>query len=106
MSLMTDAEMLVLTLMQWMGECPAPWQINSEIGTLANVPPPGGKMFRFLRYDVRLEKEWLARELDYHVSDEMIERLRGMDDPSLVDRLYEIGQLAAAKQVKPEHFPD
>jgi hypothetical protein len=103
-SMITDSEMLVLTLMQWMGECPAPWQINSEIGTLADVAPPGGKMFRFLRYDVRLEKEWLARELDYKVSDEMIERLRGMDDPTLVDKLYEIGQLAAAKQVKPEHF--
>jgi hypothetical protein len=104
MSLMTDAEMLVLTLMQWMGECPAPWQINSEIGTLADVAPPGGKMFRFLRYDVRLEKDWLARELNYNVTDEMIERLRGMDDPALVGRLYEIGKIAAAKQVKPEHF--
>ena len=29
--LLTDAEMLVLTMMQWMGECPkAPWRINSE----------------------------------------------------------------------------
>ena len=27
-------------------------------------------MFRFLRYDVRLEKDWLARELNYKVSDD------------------------------------
>jgi uncharacterized protein len=105
LSLMTDAEVLVLLLMQWMGECPAPWQINSEIGTLAEVAPPGGKMFRFLRYDVRLEKEWLARELNVQVSDTMLERLRGMDDPSLVDKLYEIGCIAAEKQVKAEHLP-
>jgi predicted acylesterase/phospholipase RssA len=103
-SLMTDAEMLVLLLMQWMGECPAPWQINSEIGTLADVLPPGGKMFRFLRYDVRLEKEWLARELNVQVDDILLERLRGMDDPTMVDKLYEIGGLAAEKQVKPEHL--
>ena len=32
------------------------------------------------------------------------ERLRGMDDPSLVDKLYEIGCIAAEKQVKPEHL--
>ena len=104
MSMMTDAETLVLMLMQWMGECPAPWPINSEIGTLADVAPPGGKMFRFLRYDVRLEKDWLARELDYQASDEFVERLRGMDDPSLVHQLYEIGQMAAEKQIKIEHF--
>jgi hypothetical protein len=103
-SLMTDAEVLVLALMQWMGECPAPWQINSEVGTLASDLPPGGKMFRFLRYDVRLEKDWLARELDYNVSDDALARLRGMDDPAAVQELYEIGRRAAEKQVKLEHL--
>ena len=103
-SLMTDAEVLVLALMQWMGECPAPWPINSEVGTLATDVPPGGKMFRFLRYDVRLEKDWLARELNYDVSDDTIARLRGMDDPAAVHQLYEIGRIAAAKQVKIEHL--
>jgi len=103
-SLMTDAEVLVMALMQWMGECPAPWTINSEVGTLADVAPPGGKLFRFLRYDVRLEKEWLARELGVQVTDDVLERLRGMDDPSMVDQLYEIGRRAAEKQVKPEHL--
>ena len=103
-SLMTDAEVLVLALMQWMGECPAPWQINSEVGTLASDLPPGGKMFRFLRYDVRLEKDWLARELNYNVSDDTLARLRGMDDPAAVQELYEIGRRAAEKQVKLEHL--
>jgi hypothetical protein len=104
LSLMTDAEMLVLALMQWMGECPAPWQINSEVGTLASEMPPGGKMFRFLRYDVKLEKDWLARELNYHASDDDIARLRGMDDPAAVHDLYKIGCMAAEKQVKLEHL--
>ena len=104
LSLMTDTETLVLAMMQWMGECPAPWTINSEIGTLAGDAPRGGKMFRFLRYDVRLEKEWLARELNYQVSDEQLGRLRGMDDPKVAHQLYEIGALAAAKQVKLEHL--
>jgi uncharacterized protein len=104
MSMMTDTENLVLAMMQWMGECPEPWVINSEVGTLATDAPPGGKMFRFLRYDVRLEREWLKRELNYEASDELIERLRGMDDPNLVHQLHEIGTLAAAKQVKIEHL--
>src|SRR5262249_32519455 len=103
-SLMTDAQMLVLMLMQWMGECPAPWEINSEIGNVVSDAPPGGKMFRFLRYDVQLEKDWLQRELDYHVSDEILERLRRMDDPGIVHELYKIGSIAAEKQVRAEHF--
>jgi len=104
LSLMNDTQTQVLATMQWMGECPAPWRINSEIGTLADEMPPGGKMFRFLRYDVRLEKDWLARELNYPVSDELLAKLRGMDDPKVVQELYEIGRLAAAKQVKIEHL--
>jgi predicted acylesterase/phospholipase RssA len=104
MSLMTDAEVLVLALMQWMGECPEPWQINSEVGTLAGDAPPGGKMFRFLRYDVRLEKEWLAHELNYKITDDALARIRNMDDPGTVNQLYEIGGLAAEKQVKVEHW--
>jgi uncharacterized protein len=103
-SMMTDAEMLVLALMQWMGECPEPWEINSEIKTLAGDAPPGGKMFRFHRYDVRLDKKWLAERLDYKASDHLVNRIRGMDDPRTVQVLYEIGQKAAEIQVKPEHW--
>jgi uncharacterized protein len=104
LSLMTDSQMQVLAIMQWLGECPAPWEINSEVGTLAGDAPAGGKMFRFLRYDVRLEKNWLKSELGYDVSDDLLGKLRGMDDPKLVHQLYEIGSLAAAKQVKIGHL--
>lgn len=61
-------------------------------------------MFRFLRYDVTLEKDWLARELNYSLDDAQLGRLRGMDDPALIRQLYEIGVAAAEKQVKPEHW--
>ena len=43
----TDAEMLVLSLMQWMGECPAPWPINSEVGTLADDLEPYARTYPF-----------------------------------------------------------
>ena len=106
MSLMTDAETHVLAQMQWMGECPAPWPINSEIGTLANDSPLGGKMFRFLRYDVRLEQEWLASELGINCTEDAVERLRKMDDPTIVSELFEIGRVAAVRQVKAQHLFD
>ena len=92
MSLMKDTEVATLAQMQWFGECAAPWPINSEIGTLADDVLPGGKLFRFLRYDVRLEREWLNSELDINLGDRDVERLRAMDDPSSVHDLYAIGR--------------
>jgi uncharacterized protein len=116
MSLMTDAEMLVLAQMQWLGECPAgrpgeaarepPWVINSEIGTLAGDGPPGGKLFRFLRYDVRLETDWIRDRLGLTVSQRDVERYRCMDDPGIVHSIYEIARVAAQKQVQLEHILD
>jgi hypothetical protein len=84
MSMMTDAEMLILAQMQWLGECPQPWIINSEIGTIAGDGPPGGKMFRFLRYDVRLEAEWIEERLGEKIDQKEIERYRCMDDPAII----------------------
>ena len=104
MSLMTDAETLTLAQMQWMGDCLTQWKINSEVGTLCDQVPQGGKMFRFMRYDVKLEVDWLRKELDLKVSETDAARYRGMDNPAIVDEIYEIAKLAAAKQVKPEHW--
>ena len=104
MSLMSDAESATLAQMQWMGECPSPWPINSEVGTLADEPFPGGKLFRFLRYDVRLEQGWLNSELGINVSDLDVIRFRTIDDPGVVNDLFEIGRLAAERYVKPEHW--
>jgi hypothetical protein len=104
MSLMTDAETMTLAQMQWMGECLTEWKINSEVGALRDEVPQGGKMFRFMRYDVKLETNWLREELDVKVSEANAERYRCMDNPAIVNEIYEIAKLAAAKQVKPEHW--
>ena len=39
------------------------------------------------------------------LSPDQIAQIRKMDDPSHMQDLAELGQKAAAKQVKPEHFP-
>lgn len=104
MSLISDAEMAVLAQMQWLGECPAPWLINSEVGTLAEDGPPGGKLFRFFRYDVRLEEDWLKTELNISMKPRELIRFRTMDDPGIVNEIFEIGRIAAARYVRPEHW--
>ena len=104
LSLMHDAEQLVLAQMQWMGDTLTPWIINSEIGALPDDAPPGGKYFRFLRYDVRLERNWLESKLGIKRTQHEVERLRPMDRPSIVHDLYEIAKVAAEQQVKEEHW--
>jgi uncharacterized protein len=104
MSMMSDSEMLILAQMQWLGECPMPWPINTEIGTLADDGPSGGKQFRFLRYDVRLEADWLKDKLDLTVTPGDVERYRHMDDPGIIQSIYEIAKIAAERQVRIEHL--
>jgi hypothetical protein len=104
MSLMTDAETMTLAQMQWMGECLTPWKINSEVGTLCEQVPQGGKMFRFLRYDVKLEAEWLREVLKVNVSERDAERFREMDNPAIVNDIYEIAKIAVEQQVDPKHW--
>jgi hypothetical protein len=111
-SLMNDIQTFVLTQMQYLGESPAPWPINSEIGTMAGDGPPNGKMFRFIRYDVRLELPWIEKELGPEVEAAFgrklteldVVRMRSMDDPTIIPDIYKLGTLAAKKQVKEEHW--
>jgi uncharacterized protein len=104
-SLTSDAEMAVLQQMQWLGESPQPWVINSEIGTLADDGLPGGKLFRFLRYDVRLDRSWIAAELGLNLSEDDVLRLRN-GEPSHERTLERLAETAAEKQIKPSDFAD
>jgi uncharacterized protein len=105
-TLVGDSSALILTLMQWLGESPTAWRINSEIGNLQLDTPAGGPMFRFLRYDAVLEAEWLSKNLDLKLSHSEITRVRMIDDPGIIPLAFEIGKRAAERQVKIEHFAE
>ena len=102
--LIGDGANLVLALMQLLGECPAPWRINSEIGDLRDDGLPGEKQFRFLRYDVHLDAAWLAENVDMTLPPADVLRVRRMDDTATIPLAYEIGHRAAERQVKAEHL--
>jgi hypothetical protein len=90
--------------MQWLGECPDPWPINSEIGTLADEMPFGHHWFRFMRYDLGLERPWFLKYLDKDLMEDAVAGYRNMDDPSIIQTIYEHACEAAERQVKVEHF--
>jgi len=112
MSLMNDIQTFALTQMQYLGECLTPWWINSEVGALERDRPASGKMFRFMRYDVQLELPWIERELGAEADTVLgrkltstdVIRWRSMDDPTIIEEIYKLAQIAAKKQVKAEHW--
>ncbi|MBX9777818.1 MAG: patatin-like phospholipase family protein [Xanthobacteraceae bacterium] len=104
LSMMGDTQTLALAQMQWLGECPDPWPINSEIGSLAGELPRESRWFRFMRYDVTLEKPWIAAKLGKDLTEEVVTSYRNMDDPRIIRSIYELALEAAERQVKVEHF--
>jgi len=103
-TVMDDSQGLALALMQWFGQSPTPWSVNSEMQDLLHDLFPAGPLFRFLRYDVRLEADWLTEHLGVKLSEKDLARVREMDNPDSIPLAYEIGRLAAERQVKAEHW--
>jgi hypothetical protein len=54
---------------------------------------------------VLLETDWLKNQLAIDRTPDALAKIAAMDDPNNMDELADIGRLAAARQVKPEHFP-
>ena len=102
-STISEADAFILSQMEFLGDGPMISRPASQLGPLTDeraVPP----LFRFLRYDVRLESRWLKEQLDMDISEEEVAALRTMDDPASSPRLYEIGTIAAGMQIKAEHW--
>ena len=104
-SLMTDCDWLTQTMLQWMSDTPTPWPINQEIGDLQGNWFGGQKWLSYLRYNVHLVHSWLKEQLNIEMSEQEAAALFDMDAPRNVQKLREIAEVAAVKQVKPDHFP-
>ncbi len=77
-----DNQALTLSLMSWLGAGGGPdWPINSEVGSLADVAPPFGALFKYRRYDVRLEADWIDARLGLPAPAVELARARRIDDP-------------------------
>ena len=109
--LITDGQQLSLKLLQWMSTPRRPWKIDGEVGTLENdelfaaigVNRP---MLSFVRYDIRLERDWLLRELDKVMSDSSLEYHRAFDQPANIPLNYDLAKRAAKIQVTADDFPE
>lgn len=102
--LIADTEAQTIGMMQALGTTPTPWEINSEAGDMQGMKLPGGPLFRFVRYDIRLEQDWLTSQLGEKTDAATLAHLRLMDNPKNMTQAQELARKAAQMQVKVEHF--
>jgi hypothetical protein len=106
LSIMSDADWLGQTMLQWMSRSPTAWVIDREVGNLkSDVLGDGEPLLSYLRYNVPFNAEWLKENLYLNFSEEDLKSLFAMDQPKNVQQLADLGTAAAAFQIKEEHFP-
>ena len=104
-SLMDDCARLNHGLLQWLTNCLTPWSIDRAVEDMKLDSAAGPQLATYARYNVLLETGWLKTEVAIDRAPDKLAKIAEMDNPKNMDELAEIGQLAAQKQVKAEHFP-
>jgi uncharacterized protein len=104
-SLMDDCARVNHGMLQWLTNCVTPWRIDSAVLTMEHDSKVGPQLATYARYDVLLEPDWLKTKFKIEQTADRLGKIAEMDNPGNMDELAEIGRIAAAKQVDPEHFP-
>jgi hypothetical protein len=104
-SLMDDCARMNHAMLQWLTNCILHWQIDRAVQNMAHDSKAGPQLATYARYDALLDPVWMKTEVGIELTPDKLERISKMDDPSSMVELAEIGRIAAAKQIKSEHFP-
>jgi len=104
-SLMDDCERMNRATLQWLTNCLTPWIIDRAVGDMKLDSRSGPQLATYVRYNVVLERDWLKSELGVDLGHHKIEQIRKIDAASNMNDLADLGRLAAAKQVRPDHLP-
>jgi uncharacterized protein len=105
LSLMDDCARLNHCMLQWLTHCLTPWQIDRAVLSMEGDSKSGPQLATYARYNVLLEPGWMKTEMDMEQTPGELAKIAEMDNPANMDELARIGEVAAKKQVKPEHFP-
>jgi uncharacterized protein len=103
-SVLEDCEDMVEVMLQWLSDSTTARSIDREMGTLAGHYAGTGPSLRYHRYNVHFEPSWFQKELGSTLDADKLNDLAQMDKPGNMKQLEEIGQQAAERFVKPEHF--
>ncbi len=103
-SLMDDAAAFNEQILQWLSVSPTARQIDREVGDLGgDLLGAGEPWLTYLRYDARLDRDWLKDRVGLDLAEHQVDALRRMDDPRNLGALAGVGE-AAARLVEDGHF--
>ncbi len=104
-ALMNDCDAMIRTMLQWMSRSKTPWVIDREMSDLHGDVIGGRELITYLRYNVMLDAAWLKKWLDLEWDPAIVSGLKAMDNAANLAELVRLGEAAAGKQIKDEHFP-
>jgi hypothetical protein len=114
LSVTYDTSQLAISLLQWLGQTPQPWPINSEVGGYCREVDgspmwvgvgPGAPNWTYVRYDAPLESHWLTERLGSAPADTLLKAYGRVDGAANIPALLDIGAAVAKTMIRPEHFP-
>ena len=100
--MMDGADELNRTLLQLLSDSPTAEVINKEQKKVES--PALQNTLTYLRYNVRLEAQWLKDHLDITLSDKEAKALAKLDSVAGMSRLEDIGRKGANAQLDLSHF--
>ncbi len=103
--LMDDANQHNQLILQWLSDSPTRTEIDDEFGTLHGDLFGASPALQYLRYNVSLDVNSLNSLGFAHYADRVV-ALRDLSDGGNRVMLDEIGEMAASRDVSPDHFPD
>ena len=104
-SLIDDCAESVETILQWLSDSPTARHIDAALEKLERDLVAERPLLHYVRYNVQLDKKWLAEELGQAMTDKEVKKLQKMDRPQNMKALSDLGLAAATRQVDESHFP-
>ncbi len=103
-SIINDCAWQAQAVLQWLGTCAAPWEIDCEAGDYSQNQAVAERLLRYQRYNILFDADWLLRELGVSLSDAERSGLAELDRPEAADRLLDLARRAAERQVRLSHL--
>lgn len=103
-SIINDCAWQAQAVLQWLGACAEPWEIDCEAGDYSKNQAVAERLLRYQRYNILFEADWLRRELGVSLSDDERSSLVQLDRPAAAEQLLDLARRAAAQQVRLSHL--
>lgn len=103
-TLMNDTSDMNEIILQSISDSPTARSVDRVVGDLRSDQLAGKPLLTYLRYDARLECNWLQEHLSIHYDQAQLDALESLSNANNIRKLAIIGRGSAEYLVKADHF--